>query len=518
MSDYANSSDHRIGRRRFLRAAAASTAGALLAAGGAAAASTAGSLLAAGGAANPAAAAPAAKLAGKPGVLRAGAAARKVTPKVGVSLRGYILQGGPVKTVHDDLNSRAIVVDDGQTRLAIVVTDMTTIPDYVFSRAKELAEKRTGIPQDRMLMTATHTHSSPRMGIDRNELDIEYEQFVAAQIAAAVGEACENLTPARIGWGVGEKPELVCTRRWLMKPGTIPPDPFGRTDDKVRFIPPAASPDMLEPAGPVDPAVSVLSIQDAVGRPMALLANFGIHYAGGTKGGEVSADYFGVFARRMEETLGGAAGKPPFVAIMSNGTSGDVYNGTDLTKPRVAKPPYVHIEDMGKALAEKAMEIYAGIEHCGSMSVAMSQRDLELGVRKPDQVRLEWAKKILADEKAKTPHGWSRVYAKDALRLAEYPDTVPVRLQAVRIGELGIGASPCEMFAETGLAIKAASPLKPTFVMELANQYNGYLPTRRQHELGGYETWDARSSHLEIDAEAKIRAGILELLRAVANA
>ena len=128
------------------------------------------------------------------------------------------------------------------------------------------------------------------------------------------------------------------------------------------------------------------------------------------------------------------------------------------------------------------------------------------------------ARKILADEKAKTPHRWSRIYARDAIRLAEeYPDTVPVRLQAIRIGELGIGASPCEMFAETGLAIKAASPLKPTFVMELANQYNGYLPTRRQHELGGYETWDARSSSLEIDAESKIRAGILELLRAVAK-
>ncbi len=494
MSDHANTAGNRISRRGFLSATAASTAGTLLVA------------------------RREARAAGKPGLLRAGAAVKKVTPKVGVSLRGYILQGGPVKTVHDDLHARAIVVDDGKTRLAIVVTDMTTIPDYVFNRAKQLAEKSTGIPQDRMLMTATHTHSSPRMGIDHGELDVEYEQFVAAQMAAAIAQACENLTPAKIGWGVGEKPELVCTRRWLMKEGSIPPDPFGRTSDKVRFIPPAASPDMLEPAGPVDPAVSVLSIQHADGRPMALLANFGIHYAGGGRGGEVSADYFGVFARRIEETLGGAAGIPPFVAMMSNGTSGDVYNGTDLTKPRVKKAPYAHMEDMGKALAEKVVEMYPGIDHHEAMTVSMRQKDLELGIRKPDEARLEWAKKILADEKAKPPHNWSRVYAKDALRLAEYPDTVPVRLQAIRIGQLGIGASPCEMFAETGLAIKAASPLKPTFVMELANQYNGYLPTRRQHELGGYETWDARSSSLEIDAESKIRAGILELLREVANA
>ena len=356
------------------------------------------------------------------------------------------------------------------------------------------------------------------MGIDHGALDVEYEQFVAAQMAAAIGQATENLAPAKIGWGVGEKPELVCTRRWLMKPGTIPPDPFGGTDDKVRFIPPQASPDMVEPAGPVDPQVSVLSIQHADGRPMALLANFGIHYAGGAKGREVSADYFGVFARRMEDTLGHTAEQRPFVAMMSNGTSGDVFNGTDLTKRSAKKPPYAHMQDMGNALADEAIEIYASIEHCGSLTVEMRQADLELGIRKPDQARLEWAKKLLADPNAKTPHNWSRIYARDAVRLAEeYPDSVPVRLQAIRIGELGIGASPCEMFAETGLAIKADSPLKPTFVMELANQYQGYLPTRRQHELGGYETWDARSSCLEIDAEAKIRAGILELLNAVAK-
>jgi neutral ceramidase len=88
----------------------------------------------------------------------------------------------------------------------------------------------------------------------------------------------------------------------------------------------------------------------------------------------------------------------------------------------------------------------------------------------------------------------------------------------VRIGDLGIAASPCETFVETGLAIKAASPLRPTFTIELANDYCGYLPTAEHHQLGGYETWRARSSFLAVDAEAKIRAKILELLSAVAKA
>ena len=90
-------------------------------------------------------------------------------------------------------------------------------------------------------------------------------------------------------------------------------------------------------------------------------------------------------------------------------------------------------------------------------------------------------------------------------------------LQAIRIGELGIAAIPCEVFAETGLAIKARSPLRPTFTIELANGYNGYLPTPEQHALGGYETWPARSSYLEVQAEPKIRSAVLGLLSKVGS-
>ena len=101
--------------------------------------------------------------------------------------------------------------------------------------------------------------------------------------------------------------------------------------------------------------------------------------------------------------------------------------------------------------------------------------------------------------------------------LAEYPPTMKLKLQAIRVGELGIAAVPCEVFAEIGLAIKKGSPLKPTFTIELANGYNGYLPTPEQHRLGGYETWRARSSYLEVDASPKITATVLELLRTVAR-
>ncbi len=107
------------------------------------------------------------------------------------------------------------------------------------------------------------------------------------------------------------------------------------------------------------------------------------------------------------------------------------------------------------------------------------------------------------------------VYARETVLLAKYPPTVKAKLQALRVGDLGIVAVPCEVFVEIGLEIKKTSPLKPTFTIELANGYNGYLPTPEQHKLGGYETWRARSSYLEPDASTKIVATLRGLLRQV---
>ena len=99
--------------------------------------------------------------------------------------------------------------------------------------------------------------------------------------------------------------------------------------------------------------------------------------------------------------------------------------------------------------------------------------------------------------------------------MSKYPATTKVKLQAIRIGDLGIVATPCEVFAETGLAIKRESPHPATFHIELANGYGGYLPPAEQHKLGGYETWPARSSFLEVEAETKIRSTLVQLLHDV---
>ena len=169
----------------------------------------------------------------------------------------------------------------------------------------------------------------------------------------------------------------------------------------------------------------------------------------------------------------------------------------------------------GQMLAAEALKVIATMEHRRDVSLAMRETQIELGVRRPDDARLAWARQMLDAPRTEHPHNWTATYAREAMNLADYPPTVKLKLQAIRIGDLAVAAAPCEVFAETGLAIKRGSPHQATFTIELANGYGGYLPPREQHELGGYETWPARSSYLEVDAEQDIRQALLGLLRDV---
>jgi hypothetical protein len=229
----------------------------------------------------------------------------------------------------------------------------------------------------------------------------------------------------------------------------------------------------------------------------------------------VSADYYGAFADRIKQLI--APDRKDFVGIMSNGTSGDI-NNINFGAPAVKYGPGERIKIVADSVAKKVAEAYPKVEYRSEVSLAATTKELQLGVRKPTDKDLDRARKILSEQKdPKALVSREAIYARESVLLAKYPDTVPVTIQALRIGDVGIAAVPCEVFAEIGLEIKKSSPLKNTFTIELANGYNGYLPTPAQHALGGYETWRARSSYLEVEAAVKITAAVKELLAAVAR-
>ena len=442
---------------------------------------------------------------------RAGAATSNITPKLGTSINGGF-QDVRARHVHDDLHARCLVLDDGKTRLAIAVADACMLPREVTDAARRFVQEETGLPASNVLISATHSHSCGTTApVFQSEPDPEYPAFVARRIADGIRRAVNNLQPARIGWRAGQVPDEVFNRRWRMKPGAIPPNPFGKVD-QVRMNPGVGNPDLLEPAGPTDPEVSILSVVTPEGRPIALLANYSLHYVGGVGAGHISADYFGMFADRVQELLKADRQDPPFVAMMSNGTSGDI-NNINFRGPAPRVGPYEKMRQVAHKLAAEAARVHAGIRHREWVPLAAAQAELRLGVRKPAPDEVARAKEVLAKAKPGPLTTSEEVYARETVQLADYPSEVPVLLQALRIGDLAITAIPCEVFVEIGLELKQKSPIKPTFTVSLANGYNGYLPTPEHHALGGYETWRAKSSYLEVDASRKITARLLELLK-----
>jgi neutral ceramidase len=440
----------------------------------------------------------------------AGAATADLTPGDGVSLDGPISKPGPVRGVHDPLTSRALVLKIGETSALIVVNDMCLIDREVYDAAKKLVFAKTGIPVNHQLMAATHSHATPRVvRISTRPPDEAYRSLVAERIAQAAVKAFENLVPAKVGFGTFSKPALAACRRSLCKPGSVGVNPFGEAGEVIKSVA-GRSDAVIGPAGAVDPDFSVLSIQHADGRPLALLGNLSVHYCGGYAGGLVSADYFGCYARRLEEKLSSGNDNAPFVGIMSNATSGDIGSFRRTEGPN---PPWSRMEHFGSMLADESIDLLSKITHKIPKSLDVVMAELPLNVRKPNEERIEWATRLLNQPDNNGTHRWSRIYAQEAMQLREYPGRYDVPLQAIRLGEIGIAAAPCEVFSETGLAIKAGSPFKHTMTMELANGYSGYLPSEQQHRWGGYETWPARSSHLEVAAESKIRNELLRLLK-----
>jgi hypothetical protein len=201
---------------------------------------------------------------------------------------------------------------------------------------------------------------------------------------------------------------------------------------------------------------------------------------------------------------------------MSNGTSGDVNKvNFALTMPPKYEP-FEKLKLVANSIATAAVAAHEKAEYRAATSIAMRETEIELKVRKPSADDVAAAQARIEKAGAFPYKATADIYARETLLLAEYPDTVKLKLQAIRIGELGIVAIPAEVFTEIGLEIKRRSPLKPTFTISLANGWNGYLPTPQQHELAGYETWRARSSYLEVGASPKIVETVLALLKELA--
>ena len=168
------------------------------------------------------------------------------------------------------------------------------------------------------------------------------------------------------------------------------------------------------------------------------------------------------------------------------------------------------------SVTRSALAAYRKITFRNDLTLATAETTLTLNRRVPGPARLEWARPIVAAMGDRPPKTIPEVYAREAILMHEQP-VRELKLQAIRVGDLGITAIPNEVYALTGLKIKARSPLPATFNIELANGSEGYIPPPEQHALGGYTTWPARTAALEVQAEPRIVEALLALLERVAG-
>ncbi|MGA0038577.1 MAG: hypothetical protein ACO3NZ_01905 [Pirellulales bacterium] len=452
-----------------------------------------------------------------PPCLRAGAATACITPPLGEPIVGGF-HPFPADHIHDDLHARCLVLDDGSAKIALVVCDLLGIHRSVSDEARRLITEEVGIPAAQVLIAATHTHSATTAlggtGGERfqpvlSELSA-YQTFVARRIADSVRCANNLLRPAELAVGTVDVPEHVFNRRWFMRPGSMPENPFGSAHDLVKMNPPRASPNLDRPAGPTDPTISFLFLRQPAGSPIALMATYSLHYVGGVPQGHVSADYFGVVCDELARLVAAPATDPPFVALLANGTSGDI-NNINFREPATPRAAYEQMRGVAKDVAARIVAASANLDFLTDVPLAAGYRELEVVARHPTPAERAWAVATLPPPDmpaaAKTI---SQIYAERVLALAEQPPTVAAPLQVVGIGPVRIGTMPCEIFCEIGLDFRRLSGGQPGFLISLAHGYLGYLPTPRQHDLGGYETWPG-TNRLEREASDRMLKAVLEL-------
>lgn len=436
--------------------------------------------------------------------LLAGAYEIDITPPVGIDLAGYF-NVRKADNILDNLYAKSTVLKVDDTEVAITSCDLCVIPRELVLRIRELASGWSGIPKDNIMVSATHTHTGPvTAGLLAGEVDSGYVDLLTRKVATSIFMAKKNLREAIIKVGRGKEDSIVFNRRYLMKDGTVVTNPS------------KLNPDIVKPAGPVDPELLTVLVESTEGDPIALIVNYANHIdtIGGTG---ISSDYPGVMARILKRFLG------DMPVLFLNGAEGDI-NHIDVNDP-TPQGGYGEAERIGKILAGALIKVLSKMDSIRER-LKIKTSLLKIPLRKPSKEDIERAKRLLsevAESKSKELTAFDlakgsieieRVYAKEILLLSQLDrDLEELELQSISLGDLALVGIPGEPFVEIGLAIKEKSPFRYTGIVSLANGYSGYIPTEKAFDEGGYEARLARSSKLYKGAGEEIVKEVINLLQ-----
>ena len=425
-----------------------------------------------------------------PGVasaFRAGAARVDITPPKNALPKGF-------EGINDPIYARAVVLDDGSQRAALISVDAGAIPDPIWTAVTEGAQKELGIVPERLMITATHSHSVP----------FRMDPAISAKIMTALRQAAAKLEPARVAYGQGVS--YININRNIIDPKTH------RWWEGPNY------------EGPSDKTVAVMRVETTTGEPIAIYYNYAVHAVINGQLDQVSGDIPGATSRYIESSLDDKA-----VALWSEGAAGDqnpiFFQQTyDLRAIRVADyakrgedisnamPP------AGQGLNKRDPQVTKLMNQQRQLTNSMGQMLGEevLRVNRDTLDRPEINPRLFGAMKTVSCPGRTRT---DQGR-AGYPgtyvdaDVVPIRLSMLKIGNIEIGGVNAEVFNPIAQRFKARSASARTMMATLTNgmAMSGYIPN---DEAYAQNTFEVVSSRLKQGcAETSIIDGLLDLEQA----
>ena len=446
--------------------------------------------------------------------MKAGFAERDITPDPGMERPGSYGKAYHENDVHDPCKVRASVFDDGQTRTALIGVDTLVVPGSLVRNVRARIEQACGISPSAVLIGASHSHSAGPLGmVQPGEYDhasplirrLAYEMSSCAdpryieraegELVAAVVEANDSRADAKCAVGSGCEEKAAFNRRFIMRSGVTCTHP-GK-----------CNPEIVEPAGPMDPEVGVIGAWDAEGKMIGCVVNYACH--GTTGPGGTSADWI----YYLEQVIRGVMGQQAIVVFL-NGACGDVTQVDNLS-PYATNSGERSARYVGGRVGAEAVKVLVSIEPGELTPVAALTKILPIERRKPSRERVRRSLELVQLD---PPEGkateWT--FAKEIVKLDSLIEKEPVadvEVQAIQIGPAVFLANPSELFCQYGLDLKAGSPFPFTFPVELANNCVGYVPTKEAmgEHGGGYETRLTSYSNLEVGAGQRMVDALLGL-------
>ncbi|MBI3919967.1 MAG: hypothetical protein HY318_01015 [Armatimonadetes bacterium] len=449
--------------------------------------------------------------------MKAGFCTTDITPALGMEGPGgygkvYIQQ------IHDPLKVRAAVVDDGSNRVAMVGLDTLIIGRESVEEIRSTVRERCGIPEDHILIAASHTHSGgPLFGPLPDEIrqmpqpvqdlllyhstiaDPLYREWVVKQTVTAICEADRKKEEVTLSVGSGHEDQVAFNRRFKMKNG------------RAVTHPGKGNPHIVEPAGPIDPEVGVLGAWRADGTLLGCIVNYSCHCT--TFGGGVSADWVCYLVQTIQGVLGEQA-----TVVFLNGACGDV---TQVNNRSLKVPEFGEVSSrfVGTRVGAEAVKVLLTADKGELAPVTAKNQVLTFKRRIPSQTRVEKCRQVVEEGLKTGNRDTEWTFAKEILILDHFAKAKPeveVEVQALQIGAAVYLSNPAEYFCQLGLDIKAGSPFPFTYVVELANGVVGYVCTEEALNPdggGGYETLMTSYSSLEVSAGTRIAEACVDLAK-----